>query len=297
MSPDFIRFLHFYLGVNPDMKKPSLINVTAIIMIGIYLYSIISQLSYLSENYDFIVSFPSHFDYSYTIMIITFSVCGIVAGIGLYFYKNWSQFLAIFTATFFLLLSCQSILVIAFTNENYAKSKITTDMIIYLLFATWCLYYLSRTDVDEKLKKLKPDSENKGIKIEDKITKRPRGIKITAILSIIIYGYQIIPFIFMGMPMITGSSYNAATIIFLSFSFFIIPLLGFVSGIGLLGMKNWARKIAVIFSMVAIAFYSQCFFIYNDGFIRFGIVLLLSLPVWSLYYFTQPHIKLSFAQK
>jgi len=76
-----------------------------------------------------------------------------------------------------------------------------------------------------------------------------------------------------------------------------LPLSGFVSGISLLGKKNWARKIAVIFSMVAIAFYVQSFFIYNDRIIRVGIALLLPLPVWSLYYFTQPHIKVLFAQK
>ena len=230
----------------------------------------------------------------FEIIFIGVSFFGLIAGFGLYFHKNWSQLLVIFIVTFYLVYSLSGLMILA--SSGKIISYIMTELIIYGLFATWCLYFINRIDVDEKLKIVKPDNENDGIKIEDKTTKRPRGIKITAILLIIFCGFQIISFI-LAIPKIAIYPSAVPAIIFYSFLYLILSLLGFVSGFGLLGIRNWARKIVVIFSMVTIAGILFLTAISNEGFMVFICIFSSLLPVWLLYYFTRPHIKVLFALK
>jgi hypothetical protein len=276
------------------MKKLSLINITAIMMIGIYLYSIASQLSYLTGDYRYAIILTPDFHTMYGLMIMILSACGFIAGTGLYFYRNWSRSLAVFISTFFLVQSLQGLMVLAFSDRHFIKT--TVELVVYLLLAAWCLYYLNRPDVVKEFEKDVPGNENSIIKTGDRMTKYSRGIRIAAILLTLIYGFQIIIFS-SSIPRMRNLSLSADAVIIIGCYLILIPFWGFVSGISLFFIKNMVRKNTVVFSMVAICFYLQSLFICNDQLIRFMSVLFLPLPAWALYYFTRPRIKFLFAAK
>ena len=135
----------------------------------------------------------------------------------------------------------------------------------------------------------------------------PRGVKITAILLIVICGIQFLTFFLFGVGTAIKKGAGANTSIFsLFFMWSILPAMGLVSGIGLLRLITWARKLVLIFSTLSIVFYglsipisytlmgSLTSSIFN---IIFTLTYGCGLPLWSLYYFTRPHIKVLFATK
>ena len=284
------------------MKKPSWIHITAIIMVGVCLYKIINQLGALLYAGGLSMTYAKSFVSNFILLSIGLYVCGIIAGIGLYCYKAWSRWLAMGIAAVFIFQSLPGLL-IAFAGR-YPSMKITIESVIYTLFAIWCLYYLNRSVVEEKFKNTKADAESDSIKIEDNILKRPGGVKITAILLIIICGIQIVSLLLMTKMASNIGPGSGAVISSIIIFGSIMPLLGLASGFGLLGMKTWARKFTIIFSITAIAFIGPIIAIsyaldsrYSGFDLIFVVAYSLSLPVWSLYYFTRPHIKVLFAPK
>jgi|GEM_PF-6236820 len=283
------------------MKKPSLIHVTAIIMIGVCLYSIINNLGALSYGAGLSRTYAKSAVSSFILILTIFSVCGIVAGLGLYFYKTWARWLTIGIAVIFLIKSFPGLLSV-FSGWRLVSYNIQN--IVYAMFAIWCLYYLNRSDVEEKFGKTKPSISSLDIIIADNKVTQPRGIKITSVLLIIICIIQIL-FLFLAVKKISSISGDSMHNVFWLFNTItilgaILPIMGVAAGIGLIRLKIWARKLALIFAIVSIVLYgfgalislasrgSGFAFIF---FLAFG----CALPIWSLYYFTRPHIKILFA--
>ncbi|MFH1078773.1 MAG: hypothetical protein V1766_00685 [Pseudomonadota bacterium] len=292
-------------GANPNMKKQSWVHITAIIMVGVCLYSIINQLGALLYAGGLSMTYARSFVSNFILISIGLYVCGIFAGIGLYCYKAWSRWLAMGIAAIFIFRSLPGLL-ITFVG-NHPSTKITIESVTFTLFAIWCLYYLNRSAVEEKFKNTKADaeSESDSIKTEDNIFKRPGGVKITAILLIIICGFQIVSLLLIMTKVASNVAPGPGAVISSIIIFgSIIPLLGLASGIGLLGMKIWARKFTIIFSITSIAVIGPVIAVsYTLDSRHYGLDLFflvaysLSLPVWSLYYFTRQHIKVLFAPK
>jgi len=83
----------------------------------------------------------------------------------------------------------------------------------------------------------------------------------------------------------------------------ILPAIGFVSGIGLIRLKTWARMLAFIFSTSSIILLGLSFTILIAFKGSLGseeiisLAYLLALPFWLQYYFTRPHIESLFVSK
>jgi len=138
------------------MKKPSLIQVTAIIMVGVCLYSIITNLGALSYGAKLSQTYAKSVVSIYILILIVISACGIIAGVGLYFYKAWSRPCTIVISAVLLFQSLPFILRIIIPGGHISIFDIR--YIIYVVFAIWCLYYLNRSDVKEKFKKAIPET-------------------------------------------------------------------------------------------------------------------------------------------
>jgi len=286
------------------MKKPSMIHVTAIVLIGVCLYSIINNIGALSYGAGLSQTYAKSAISSFILILIVFSFCGIISGAGLYFYKAWSRWLAMFIAVIFIFQSLPSLLM-TFSGGRFNSHIIEST--VYVLFAIWCLYYLNRSDVENKFRKTKPEAESEIIKAENKILTKPRGIKITAIFLIIIGCIQIISLLLIMTKMASKISPGSGAIIFsLIILGSVLPAMGLVSGIGLIRLKTWARKVTLIFSTLSIVLYGLgvASSIALGGSSRnsgFALVFVLAygcaLPLWSLFYFTRPHIRVLFASK
>jgi hypothetical protein len=137
-------------------------HITAIIMMGICLNYIINALGALLYAGGLSMTYARSFVSNFILISIGFSVCGIIAGAGLYCYKAWSRWLAMGIAAIFIFHSLPGMLIAFF--GRYPSMKITIESIIYALFGVWCLYYLNRSDIKEKFKNTKTETENDGIK-------------------------------------------------------------------------------------------------------------------------------------
>jgi len=132
----------------------------------------------------------------------------------------------------------------------------------------------------------------------------PRGVKITALLLIIICGIQIVGPLFIMAKMASKPGISSALIILISISVSILPAIGLASGVGLMRLKPWALNCVLGFSKISIAFYGVgvvLHFLLDSSPRGSGVIFLIAygctLPFWSLYYFSQPHIKVLFAPK
>ena len=282
------------------MKKTSLIHLTAIIMIGVCLYSFINNLGALSYGAGLSRTYAKSAVSSFILILMIFSVFGIVAGLGLYFHKAWARWLTMGIAVIFFIQSFPGLLS---TFSGWRHIIYNIQNIVYAVFAIWCLYYLNRSDVEEKFGKTKPSISSPNIIVADNKVTQPRGIKITSILLIIICIIQIL-FLFLAVKKISSISGDSMRNVFwllntITLLGAILPVMGVVAGIGLIQLKKWARKLALIFAVVSVVLYgfgaliSLAFRGSGSAFIFF-LAFGCALPIWSLYYFTRPHIKILF---
>jgi len=121
------------------------------------------------------------------------------------------------------------------------------------------------------------------------------GVKITSILLIL---YCTIQLAFVSS---LASFKVDALIISLIFLGSILPLFGLISGIGLLGMRTWARDKVILFSKICLVFYGcgiplSCVLEGSSNRSVITAIFLLgyflSLPIWCLYYLSKPRILL-----
>ena len=176
------------------MKKPSLIQITAILMVGAFLYSILDQLSSLS-HLDRLSSDAKSIVSFFIYVLMGLSVCGIIAGAGLYFYKPWSRFIALGIATIFLLYSLPGLLRIGVPAGRFIPPfDIRTT--ILPLFGLWCIYCLNRSDVKDKLKKqdqLAMASPSQEAIAKPNVINEPEIKKVVVGQKLIIYAVLIYP--------------------------------------------------------------------------------------------------------
>jgi len=74
-------------------------------------------------------------------------------------------------------------------------------------------------------------------------------------------------------------------------------ILSIIYGIGILRLKEWARKMAIIVSAAILIIYPLLIFIFNVSFVRLNIlaiVITLGFPLGIIYFFTRPNIKKQF---
>ena len=136
------------------MKKPSLIHVTVIFMVCVCIYSISNWFGALSYGAGLSPTHAKSAVSNFILILIAISACGIIAGVGLFFYKAWSRPFAIVISAILLFQSLPGILSIIFSRGGFSILYIKS--IIYAVFAIWCLYYLNRADVKERFKNSKP---------------------------------------------------------------------------------------------------------------------------------------------
>jgi hypothetical protein len=132
-----------------------------------------------------------------------------------------------------------------------------------------------------------------------------RGIKTTAILLIFICGIQIVGLLFVMAKMASKTGHGTGLIIipFIMVGS-ILPVIGLVSGVGLMSIKPWALKYVLGFSKMSIALYGfgVVLHIFFDSSSRISDVIFFiaygcTLPLWCLYYLTRPHIESLFTSK
>ena len=133
----------------------------------------------------------------------------------------------------------------------------------------------------------------------------PRGLKITAILLIVMCGVQLLGWNIMLAVAAYKLHTNFGDAVIYSSSIFgsILPLLGLIAGIGILLRKPWSKTMALVFSVIAILLYGTVFAIifttdptwrYSIHVILFPVAFLLGLPIWTLGYLTRPRIRALF---
>ena len=132
----------------------------------------------------------------------------------------------------------------------------------------------------------------------------PRGTKITAILLIVISGLQIVGPLFIMAKMVSEPGISSGLIILISIFVSILPAIGLASGVGVMCLKPWALNCVLGFSKISIAFYGVGVLLHflldsspRGSDVFFVIAYGCTLPLWSLYYFTQPYVKVLFAPK
>lgn len=136
----------------------------------------------------------------------------------------------------------------------------------------------------------------------------PRGIKITAILLIVLCGLQLI--IWNTMLVVAADKLGTTLgdfVIYTSMIFgSLTPTIGLAAGIGVLMMKRWARTLALVFSVIAILLYGAAFSLalYGDDtwmqsahVLIFPVGYLIGLPVWTLIYLSRKKIKMLFTSQ
>jgi hypothetical protein len=285
------------------MKKPSLLHMTAIIMIGVCLYSIISNLGSLSYVTGLSRTYAKSAVSSFILNLTILSLCGIVAAVGLYFYKEWARWLTIGFAALFLIQSLPGVFFVFWDWRNIINY---VQYIVYAVFGIWCVYYLNRSVVEEEFRKTKTSISSRNFTVEENNVTQPRGIKVTSILLIIICIVQILYFLPVVKIISSISDISMGNVFWLlntiTILWTMLSAMGIVAGIGLIQMKKWARKVVLIFAVMSVALYGFGALI-SLGFrgLGFGFVIILvfgwALPIWSLYYFTRPHITIWFATK
>ena len=127
------------------MKKPSLFQVTAIMLIVLCLGSIFTNLGALSYGGGLSPTSAKSIISIYILISIAISVFGMIAGAGLFFYKAWSRPVTIVISVIFLFQSLPGILSIIISSGRL--SILSVQSIVYAAFAIWCLYYFNRADV------------------------------------------------------------------------------------------------------------------------------------------------------
>ncbi len=140
----------------------------------------------------------------------------------------------------------------------------------------------------------------------DKAATAPKGIKITAILFILV---SVIEIATMLAESVSNGSLLPPDQPFASALVLFVELAGLAAGIGLLRMKNWARRLVLIYSLatVLLSFSATSILImavksgkYTYTFSAPDAVeaaCYLALAVWSLYYLRRPRIKGLFVPK
>ena len=136
----------------------------------------------------------------------------------------------------------------------------------------------------------------------------PKGIKITAILLIVLCGFQLIVWNAMLVVASERLGTNLADFVIYSSMIFgsILPFMGVTAGVGILLLKGWGRTMAIVFSVLALMLYGTAISmaLYTDNtwrqsahLILFPFGYLLGLPIWTLYYLTRKQIKLAFSKR
>jgi len=140
----------------------------------------------------------------------------------------------------------------------------------------------------------------------DNATNTPTGIRITAILFILISVIEIasmlIESVSNGSLLPPDQPYAAALVLF-------VELAGLAAGIGLMRMKNWARRLVLIYSIatVLLTFSATSILIMAVKSGKYTYTLsgpdavetacYLALAVWSIYYLRRPAVKGLFVPK
>jgi hypothetical protein len=138
-----------------------------------------------------------------------------------------------------------------------------------------------------------------------KIMERPTGVTILAVLAFIGAGFLVLgalAFIFggamlAGLSQAGGGALLGGLGMFAAVIFLAIAALYVVTGIGLLGLKNWARVVTIV--LIALGLVSGAFGLVSS-LTHFSIGLLLwraciiALDVWILVYLFKPHVKQAF---
>ena len=133
------------------MKKPSLFQVTAIMLIVLCLGSIFTNLGALSYGGGLSPTSAKSIISIYILISIAISVCGLIAGAGLFSYRTWSRPLTILITAIFLFQSLPGIISIIISSGRL--SILSVQSIFYAAFAIWCLYYFNQADVKARFTK------------------------------------------------------------------------------------------------------------------------------------------------
>ena len=135
----------------------------------------------------------------------------------------------------------------------------------------------------------------------------PKGIKITAILLIVLCGLQLIGW--NTMLVVAADKLGTTLCDFVIYSTMIFgsltPFLGLAAGIGVLMMKRWGRTLALVFSVIAVLLYGAAFSLalYGDETWRqsvhviiFPVGFLIGLPLWTLIYLSRKKVRMLFTR-
>ena len=136
----------------------------------------------------------------------------------------------------------------------------------------------------------------------------PKGIKITAILLIVLCALQLIVWNVMLVVATERLGTKLTDVVIYSSMIFgsILPFMGLAAGYGLLFLKGWGRTLAIAFSVLALLLYGSAISmaLYLDGTWRdsahaviFPFGYLIGLPAWTLFYLTRKSIKSVFTQR
>lgn len=125
-------------------RNPFPLYVLAVAVIVVCVYSTFSFLRLLFYRADNAGTHTLDMVSVLILVLIAFSVCGIIGGCGLFCRRDWARRLTMGVALVFFIHSYPGVLLGLVQRSFWGH---TSELTVYLLTAVWSLYYLGRPDV------------------------------------------------------------------------------------------------------------------------------------------------------